>query len=265
MKYLKLAVMSLFMLSQAEADEGNLRSHDATYLMTQVHQYGRDWSPVEQAQGLLRYKFRRTCDGWTVEHQTALDMIYENDARSQMVWHYTSWEAQDGSKLRFRTRTQTNGMETENISGEARHEVGETAVVYSQLSDKRLSLPAGTYFPTSHMVEALKQAEKGEVLFNGFYFDGSDDNAGFSLDTVMTRFDGKPLAKVEDVKLDKQPAWDMQLAFFDSQSQDSTPYMEIGARYRQDGVTTRLMQNFGDFVLQGRLIELTYADEPVCP
>jgi hypothetical protein len=41
--------------------------------------------------------------------------------------------------------------------------------------------------------------------------------------------------------------------------------MEIGARYRQDGVTTRLMQNFGDFVLQGRLIELTYADEPVCP
>lgn len=265
MKYLKLAVLSFFVLSHAQADEVQLRSHDATYLMTQVHQYGRAWSPVEQAQGLLRYKFRRTCDGWTVEHQTALDMIYENDARAQMVWHYTSWEAKDGSHLRFRTRTQTNGTETESTSGEARHEGGETVVEYSRPSGKRFSLPSKTYFPTSHMVEAIKRAQKGDVLFNGFYFDGSDENQGFSLDAVMTRFTGKPLAAVEGVKLDARPTWDMQLAFFDPASQNSTPYMEIGARYRQDGVTTRLMQDYNDFVLQGRLVDLTYAEEPICP
>lgn len=265
MKCLKFAVVSFFLLSPLQAEGAELRSHDATYALTQVHQYGRNWSPVEQAQGLLRYKFRRTCDGWTVEHQTALDMIYENDGRAQMVWHYTSWEAKDGSKLRFRTRTQTNGAETDSTSGEARLEEGKTVVVYSRPSGKRLTLPAKTYFPTTHMVEALKRAQDGEVLFNGYYFDGSEDNAGFSLDTVMTRFNGKPLAAVEDVKLDKLPAWDVQLAFFDPDSQDSTPYMEIGARYRQDGVTTRLMQDFGDFVLQGRLVELTYANEPMCP
>lgn len=258
------AVALLLSCEPSEADPIGFRAHEATYLMTQVRQYGRDWSPVERAEGLLRYKFNPACDGWTVEHQTALDLVYENGQQAQMVWNYTSWEAKDGSKLRFRTRTQTNGQETEKLSGEARHEGEQTVVIYSRPSGKRVILPKGTFFPTSHMRESLKRAESGEIVFNAPYFDGSSEDEGFNLDTVMTRFKGKPLAKIEDQSLPKSPTWDMQLAFYQRNSIESVPHMEISARYRKDGVTTHIMQDFGDFVLEGRLVEFSYSKEPSC-
>lgn len=259
-----IAVGAFLSFETASADPSAFRSHEATYLMTQVRKYERDWSSVERAEGLLRYKFNQTCDGWTTEHQMALDIVYESGQQAQMVWHYTSWEAKDGSKLRFRTRTLTNGQETEKLNGEARKEGDQTVVVYSQPSGKRLILPQDTFFPTRHMHESFLRAEKGEIVFNAPYFDGSSVDEGFNLDTVMTRFKGKALAKVEDQSLPKAPTWDMQLAFFKRDTNESVPHMEITARYRKDGVTTRILQDFGDFLLQGRLVDFSYVEEPNC-
>ncbi|WP_317683280.1 EipB family protein [Terasakiella sp. A23] len=256
--------LGLIVAIDVQAADSPLRSHDATYLMKQVVQYDRDWSPLESATGLLRYKFRRTCDGWTVEHYNAMQMEYENGQQANMVWNYTSWEAMDGSHLRFRTQMKRNDEVISKFSGEARHEADKTTVTYSRPSGKRADMPANTYFPTRHMRESLEMAEKGETFFNSPYFDGSGEELDFDLNAVMTPYKGKPLVKVEDQVLPNVKSWDMQLAFFDPKAQESIADMEITARYRRDGVATRLIQDFGDFVLEGQLVEFAYSDEPQC-
>ncbi|SCA57670.1 conserved exported hypothetical protein [Candidatus Terasakiella magnetica] len=246
------------------AGEVELRSHDALYAMKQVRQQGQNWSMLERADGVLRYKFRNTCEGWAVEHHSAMHMDYENNQQAQMTWSYASWESHDGKRLRFRSRMKRNGVINENHKGEARIESDKSVAIYAEPNGRREVMPSGVLFPTSHLLYSLKQAQAGETVFSTPYFDGSGEVADYDVDTVMTRYKGKPLLQVEDQKLEKLPAWDMQLAFHLPQSQSSVAEMEISARYRLDGVSTRLIQDYGDFVLEGKLVELTYMDEPVC-
>lgn len=261
-RFIYAVLLSFGVCLSARAQE--LRSHDATYVMKQIINYTQNWSPVERADGMLRYKFRQTCDGWTVEHHTVMNMDYGNDEQVQMIWSYTSWEAKDGSKLRFRSRTKHNGVDAEEYVGEAVHEKDATIVTYSKPVGKKETLPKATYFPTAHLIKSIELAQKGENLFNASYFDGSGQDLNFEVNTFMTAFKGKKLTAVKDVSLSNIATWDMNLAFFQPGSQESTPQMEMGARYRQDGVSTRLLQDFSDFVLEGQLVDFSYADEPVC-
>ncbi|WP_167730262.1 DUF1849 family protein [Terasakiella sp. SH-1] len=246
------------------AEQVILRSHDATYAMKQVRQFDRNWSVLERADGVLRYKFRNTCEGWTVEHQSAMHMEYENQQQAQMTWNYTSWESRDGQRMRFRSRTKHNGVVSENQRGEARKEEGKTIAIYAEPNGRREVMPAETLFPTTHLRHSLQQAQKGLSVFSSPYFDGSGQETFYEVDSVMTPYKGQPVLEVNGQKLVKQKTWDMQLSFHLPKSQNSVAEMEIGARYRLDGVSTRLVQDYGDFVLEGQLVELTYVDEPVC-
>jgi len=259
-----IGAFSIASVTAAQAGPFKLRSHEATYAMKQVHQAGRNWSAVEQAQGMLRYRFKNVCDGWTVEHQSNVMMNFENAQQSQMKWNYTSWEARDGKRIRFHSRMKQNGVQVENFSGEARFEEGKGVVVYTNPDGRREDIPQGTRFPTTHLIESIERAQKGDLVFSSPYFDGSGEDAFFNVDAVMPPYTGKALHAVKGTTLDPSPAWDMQLSFHQPGSQDSIASTQIGARYRKDGIATRLVQDFGDLVLVGDLVELTYLDEPTC-
>lgn len=264
--FLIISLLGFIGAGTALAEEAvSLRSHQATYAMKQVRTYNnRDWSVVERADGVLRYKFLKSCDGWLVEHNTAMHMDYENGEQTQMAWSYTSWEANDGSKLRFRSTTKYNGVVSDHFVGEARREDGKTVALYTEPNGRRIEMPADVFFPTAHQVKAIELAVKGETFFNAPYFDGSGEEADFDVASVMTSFKGKPLSAVDGVTLSAMPVWNVQLAFFKPDSQTSQPEIEIMARYRKDGISTKLLHDFGDFVLEGQLVELAYLDEPEC-
>ena len=259
-----IAVFFVTSLS-VDAAELALRSHEATYAMKHVRHYDREnWSPVERADGVLRYRFTQSCEAWMVEHSSAMHMDYENAQQAQMTWNYTSWEAKDGSKLRFRSRTKRNGVLTDKYTGEARREGENTVVIYADPNGRREIIALDTYFPTSHQKKALELAEQNESIFSAVYFDGSGEDADFDVSTFMSRYKGKPLAEVDGIKLPKTDVWNVQLAFFLPQSQESKPEMEVSARYRKDGISTMLRHDFGDFVMEGQLVELRLLPEPKC-
>jgi diguanylate cyclase (GGDEF)-like protein len=176
----------------------------------------------------------------------------------------TNWEAKDGSKLRFNSTTKQNGVVTDRYRGEARREGNKTVAIYAEPNGRRLDLPKDAFFPTAHQLEALKAAIDGQVVFNASYFDGSGEDAEFDVASVLTKYKGKLLTSVDGVDLPSKPVWNIQLAFFKPQSASSQPEMEIGARYRLDGISTHLTHDFGDFVLDGQLVDLELIPEPEC-
>lgn len=264
MIFTTILAVAFALVNQCDAASFTLRSHEATYSMKELRKFDRSWSGIERAGGDLRYRFQNVCDGWTVEHQSSLTMEFDNARRSQMEYNYTSWEARDGKRLRFHSRMKENGELTESFSGDARFEQGKGVVVYAQPDGRRENLPADTIFPTTHLLETLTHAEQGEVVFSAPYFDGSGEDTFFNVDAVMVPFKGKPLHKVKDTTLAPSPTWEMQLSFHKADSQNSVAETQIGARYRKDGIATRLVQDYGDLVLVGDLVELTYLEEPDC-
>jgi hypothetical protein len=139
----------------------DLRSHHAVYEMKQIHHKGEKQSQISSAYGVLRYEFRKACDGWTVEHHSAMQMGFNDGQQANMTWDYTSWEARDGSLLRFRTRSKRDGMLIESYSGEARKQAGQTLVLYSEPQGRREVMPGDTVFPTSHLIQSLEAAQNG--------------------------------------------------------------------------------------------------------
>lgn len=264
-RFIFISVMcSLWMASSGLAKDVVLRSHVATYEMKQVHTGVNKWSSIESAQGVLRYEFHKTCEGWTVGHHTALHMEYVNGQQVQMSWNYTSWEALDGARLRFRTRTKRNGVLVEKFTGEARKAADKMVVIYSEPNGRRENLPGDTLFPTTHLMHSLEEAHKGENVFNASFFDGSGQDLNLDVNSVFVPYKGRPLDHVQGVELARIPTWDVMLAFFQPGSQNSVPEVEVGARYRLDGVSTLLKQSFGDFSLDGKLVRLEYLKEPKC-
>lgn len=240
------------------------RSHDAVYVMKPDVTQLATGSEIDHAEGVLRYRFRNECDGWTVRHQSVLLMSLKSGRTASVVWEYASWEAKDGKKLKFHSRTQRNGADTEEIDGVAQTIGGKTRLSFQKPERKTMELPVAAYFPTSHLKKSLQLVEAGEQFFKAHYFDGSGVDEGFELDLVMIPFKGEALQQVQDVTLRQLPVWDMQLGFHRPDLYSSIPEFEIGARYRQDGVSTQLRQDYGDFVLTGDIAELSYVDEPQC-
>lgn len=265
MKTIMISLSALCLLaSVAMAGDVELSSHQATYAMKQLRQFGREQSFITRVDGVLRYKFTQSCDAWMVEHNSAMHMDYENGQQLQMTWNYTSWEAKDGSKFRFRSTSKHNGVVTDRFQGEARRENGKTIAIYAEPNGRRIEMPKDILFPTAHQKKAIGLAMNGENLFSTPYFDGSGDEADFEVSSVMTLYKGKPVAMVGETKLEKLPVWAIQLAFFSPDSQASEPEMEIGARYRKDGVSTYLRHDFGDLILEGDLVEFSYLPKQEC-
>lgn len=247
-----------------EAADTALRSHHVLYEMKQIHKANGGISPISRVDGSLRYEFKNTCDGWEVGYYTVLNLEYTNGQAIKKSWFYSSQEAADGSRFRFRSDSRDNDVLSAEHSGVVRKVNGKKQVIYSKPEGRRETLPEATLFPTSHLIHSLEAAQKGETVFNASYFDGSGPGLNLDVSTVSTRAGDGKVEETKKFNLPPMAVWNMRLAFFPPESQKSEPQMEIVGRYRLDGVLTHILQDFGVFALKGQMMEFNYLDEPKC-
>lgn len=241
------------------------RSHLAVYEMTQIEKEQLGTDAPYGVRGLMRYRFIKGCEVFDVNHETYLEMNYPDQDPIRMAWRYTSQEESDGRLLRFRSQTERNGTLISNISGVATHGPEESIVAYTAPEKATFELDPDTYFPTHHLLNSLQAAREGERVYNARYFDGSSEDTGLQVSTVTLPFRGVAMQEVNAVTLPDVPVWLIQMSFRKPDETNALPDMEIGARYREDGIATSLTQDFGNFMLRGQLVELEYLPDQACP
>ena len=188
----------------------------------------------------------------------------------------TSAEEADGQRLRF-TSSQFHDAELgEVIEGRARRPsaTDEVSVELMKPAAKALSFPAGTYFPIQHSIAMLKAAMAGQPRFAADVYDGSDK--GDKISETMTII-GKPrssdiavLPAIPNIeRLKTLRFWPIATSYFDKGkallTKDALPNYELAAQFYENGVSTRLVMDYGEFSLKGELKELMFLDEPACP
>lgn len=247
-----------------------IRAHEATYVMSQVRQHGRQSrdSFTMQADGVLKYRFEKTCDGWLVDHQNVLLLTTQDNNEIQMLSSYTSLESFDGKRLQFRgvSENSTDGhtLEEKNIKGWAERQGNQVKITYQSPKETSINMPADTDFPTAHLIKALNNLSEKPYVFGGAYFDGSDIENQFQADTVVVPFTPMNPMDFKGTTLNASPTWMLNLSFYSHKDPSSVPMMEIAARYRPDGVALQLRQDFGDLVLEGTLEKFSYLPPPDC-
>ena len=242
------SALSLVVAVSAAQAAPQLAAHTALYKLTMDHAKSDE---VVGATGTMTYEVQDACEGWAVQQRLEMTITNRDGQDVQMVSDYATWEAKNGTKLRFRMRQTTETAVTEVTSGEASlpkpGEAGE--IHYVEPHEANMPLKAGTVFPMAHTAKLIAGAEAGEKFMAIPLFDGTSATGGQNTSVIVTRWGSTEAAPFPP--LAGLPNGRVHVAFFDHGS--TTPDYEVGMRYWDNGVADDLRMDFGDFVMAGKL------------
>lgn len=247
------AVCAATLLVPVAAAAVELVGHRALYTLTLETARG----DIVGASGTMGYEVIDACDAWAVRQRLAITVTSRDGTDIDLVADYTTWESKDGLRLRFRMRQTTEDTVVNDLAGAAElsRTGGPGRATYTQPPDTVRELPAGTMFPTAHTEAILKAAKEGQrfvamPLFDGTSADGVQDSTTAIAGWTAPAANRWPaLASLSSVRV--------RIAFFDRGGANQQPEYEVGMRYWENGVADQLTMDFGDYVLAGRLTELT--------
>ncbi|MEJ0018476.1 MAG: cell envelope integrity EipB family protein [Acetobacteraceae bacterium] len=240
----------------AAADGLNTTSaaHRAIYELTRSSSRGGD---IIAAKGTMGYEVIDACDGWAVRQRLSMVLTNSDGQDIQMVSDYATWESKDGLKFRFHMKQTTDTAVTSQTDGDATLERpgGPGVAHYTVPDDTTKPLPEGTLFPMAHTSAIIAAAQAGKRFLTIPLFDGTDD--GGAEDSTLVVLDWKKPEANKYPLLSSLPSTRVRLAFFDRESKSEVPTYQVGMRYWENGVADNLQMDFGDFVMDAKITELT--------
>jgi hypothetical protein len=231
-----------------------LAAHRALYNLTLSSSRGGE---VIAATGKMGSEVIDACDGWAVRQRLSMTLSNTDGQDIQMVSDYATWESKDGLKFRFHMKQTTDSAVTSQTDGDAQLDRpgGPGEVHYTVPKDTTMKLPPGTLFPMAHTSAIIAGAEAGKRFITLPLFDGTDDSGAEDSSIVVL-----DLKKPEPGKypfLSGLPSTRVRLAFFDRTPTSEVPTYQVGMRYWENGVADNLQMDFGDFVMNAKLTDLT--------
>ncbi|MBV9735518.1 MAG: cell envelope integrity EipB family protein [Acidisphaera sp.] len=228
-----------------------LAAHRALYQLTLDSARG----DVVAASGTMRYEVLDACDGWAVQQRLDMTISNRDGQDIQMISDYTTWEAKNGAKLRFRMRQTTDTAVTLQTEGEASIDRpgGPGEVHYTAPQEGTKQLPPGTLFPMAHTEHILQAAAEGKKFLALPLFDGTTDTGADDTFVVITSWNKPEPYRFPD--LSNLPSGRVHVSFFEHDAKHQVPDYQVGQRYWSNGVADDLQMDFGDFVMDGKLSE----------
>ena len=254
-------------------EPGQLQPHRAVYDINL--DTSRKATSVTEMTGRMVYELTGSpCDGWTQSMRFVSRMTDQEGGQSVTDMRSSSWEDAAAQKLKFESSQYRDGKHTESTTGEvARDAMGaEGTVELSKPAKKEFKLKPETYFPVHHSIALLAAARRGETVFIGDLYDGSEKGEKVY---ATTTYIGKERPKGHNRTLPPVPSadpldgmrsWPVSISYFEagSDAKDAVPSYELAFVYFENGVSRRLFIDYGDFAIRGNLRELTFHEPGKC-
>jgi hypothetical protein len=217
-------------------------------------------SGISAIRGAMVFDIQDACEGWATRQRMTMTVVDRDGQEIETVSDYATWEAKDNSRLRFSLTQSTEGAVSQRVSGEATlNPDGSGRVRYDEPAGREEALPAGTILPMRHTVLSVEAARAARRILQAPLFDGTSDEGAQDTTTVIANWggaEGKPRFPL----LADQDSGRMRIAFFERGAATggaSQPEYEVGLRYSANGIADALVMDFGEFSVQGQLLELT--------
>ena len=257
MRALLLSLLLAVAATPASAQASALASHRAVYDLALAS--AASGSGIVGARGRLALEWADACDGYTL-HQRVRNIVERPEGAHVVDLTVSTWEAGDGSAFRFSSRHVVNDKTVEEIRGRAHIRGDDRVASFAKPQRTALELPAGTMFPTRHTRELIARAARGATFVEATVFDGASAEGMQRTGAVILGFHSPGTYRGEgETTLAGLRSWRIRLAYFEPGDgrADSQPEYEIGFRLFENGVSTDVLLDYGDFALKGilRLLE----------
>ncbi len=216
------------------------------------------------------------CTGYTQNMRFVTRVTDRNGTSLINDLRTSSWEAIAGDKMRF-LLNQYRGKElTETTEGYAgrRLRTGEISVELTKPANRAINLDPEVYFPIQHSIALLEAAREGKRQFPARLYDGSEqgetvfDTNSFIGNALpaSTALTGVPDKLRKAGKLEGKPAWPVAISYYEpgTRGTDAAPNYELAFRFHESGISSKLLIDYGDFAIRGKLTGLKLLDSEEC-
>jgi len=250
-----------------------LSPHRAVYDITLLRAQGG--SGIADMSGRMVYELTgNRCIGYSQNMRFVTSVVNQEGNTSLTDLRTTSWEDAASRAFRFNSSQYKDRKLTETTVGDASrtNETGRLKVALSRPARKQLDLAPQAMFPIQHSRELVIRARRGERLFTADLYDGSEkgDKVYTTVSFIGNRRapgNVEGLEEVESAKpLLKVPSWPISISYYEpeTQRQDSVPTYELSFLYYANGVSRRLMIDYGSFAVRGVLKEIAFLEPGKC-
>ncbi len=257
----------------AAAAGAKLAPHRAVYDMTLER--AASGSGVVQLTGRMVYEIRGdACRGYTQNMRFVTRSIDRtgktsiNDLRSRF------WEDAEGNNFRFDTDQYRNDRLSDETSGKVRRSKDSDGITVrlAKPRRKRFKVARKVLFPVQHTVEILAAARAGKTVFTSDLYDGSEKGAKIYTTTAVFGSEeaagsGRALDRVKNAEvLDGLSAWPVSLGYFENKTgrADALPSYELSFLFYENGISRRLLIDYGNVAIRGKLTRLELLKQGDC-
>jgi len=281
--YFKTLCLSLFLISNifvidavAQAARGAVKiaPHRAVYDISLVD--ASVGSGIVAMSGRMVYELSgNACQGYTQKMRFVTRITDRNGTAQVNDLRSSSWEGGASERLRFHLSQYQNDRLTETTLGAAGRLGGSEASFNVKLEKPRrkdFRVDRNVYFPMQHSIALIEAAKAGRSLMTAKVYDGSEKGEKVYLTSAYI---GKKLPagsqlispKVNKVLAVKSwSAWPVSISFFEPGDEhiDAVPVYELSFRFIENGISTRIHIDYGDFSVNGELRELSLLKQSAC-
>jgi EipB-like len=243
--------------------------HRAVYDM--VLGEARSGSSVTDVQGRMVFEITGSaCEGYTQTMRFVTRMSSAEGQPSVSDLRSNTFETGDATTFRFsgtQTRDQKPG-EAAVGEGKRANRDGDLAIDLTKPEKKKITIGNKAYLPVQHSIALVVAGRAGQTRMKADLYDGSEsgDKVYETTATIGPEVPPGgnkklPLIKNADV-LDTLPAWPVSISYYDkgSDGQDAAPAYELAFMFFENGVTRKLVIDYGEFSIKGDLKEITFLD-----
>jgi EipB-like len=252
----------------------NFRPHRAIYDISFDH--ATPGSGVADMTGRMVYEMSGShCDGFAQKMRFVTRMTNQEGMAQLNDLRTSSFEEIATHRLRFSSKQYENDKLSETSQGSAGPGNGATftEVKLTKPAKKTVKLPSDIYFPIQHSLALMQAAQEGKSLFIANLYDGSDKGEKFYETSAVIGERAEPGSVPLSGKLSNAKAlaglasWPIAIAYFEPgpAHSDTVPSYELSFRFYENGVSTNLYIDYGEFAIRGELKELEFLEDKKCP
>jgi EipB-like len=250
-----------------------LAPHRAVYDMTLG--VTRNSASVTGVRGRMVYEITgNACEGWTQNMRLVTEMSTTEGQPSVSDLRSSTWEDGVANLFRFNTSQLRDQKPGDTTMGDAKRATGgPVAVELTKPAKATVSLPANTYYPVQHSIALIEAARAGKTTMRADLYDGSEkgDKAYDTLARIGRKTDTAAIKALPQMKgaagaMDAMTAWPMSISYFEpgKDKQDATPVYELSFLFFENGVSRKMVIDYGDFSIKGEITEIEMLDVGTC-
>jgi hypothetical protein len=222
-------------------------------------------SALIEARGGLVIEWRLACDGWLSRQRLGFVATTDGGGTINHDVRFASWEAMDGSRMRYVVRSFENDQLQDEYRGIAELQEDDGGVAdFTTPRKETVMLPPGTVFPTEHLRQVLAAAVAGSRFVSHQVFDGF----GFDSLTQVTSVIGaaRPFESEAGVASQARSGsgWPLNMAYYNVERGPESPEFEATFLLDDKGVLHGVGLDYGDFRLEAELEQLELLAPPDC-